>query len=232
MKIIISPSKEQLEIPNNIKTTNPLFVKKAENLANKLKHLSVEEIKVAFNCSDKIAHEVKNSYSNFNQNKYPALFLFNGLQYKNIDVKSLNDNEITFLIENLYIVDSLYGILRGSDLISKYRLDYKTKLSFFDYSYYKNDINEILDEKIINLCSKEFSKCIDNEKLFTINFLQRVNGVVKSYSTHTKIARGKFVRYLASKNSTSFSTIRSFNYDNYHLIEESSSEISFLKEIT
>lgn len=232
MKIIISPSKEQQEIPNNIKTTNPLFVKKAKTLANKLNQLSVEEIKVAFHCSDKIALEVKNSYSNFNQNKYPALFLFNGLQYKNIDVKSLSDNEINFLIENLYIIDSLYGILRASDLISKYRLDYKTKLSFFDYSYYKKDINEILDEKIINLCSKEFSKCIDHEKLFTINFLQRVNGVVKSYSTHTKIARGLFVRYLANKNSTSFSTIRAFNYDNYHLIEESSSEISFLKEIT
>ncbi len=232
MKIIISPSKEQQEIPHNIKTTTPIFLKKAKNLVKKLNELSIDEIKVAFNCSDKIALEVKNRYSNFNQNGYPALFLFYGLQYKNIDVKTLNENEIKFLLKNLYIVDSLYGILRASDLISKYRLDYKTKLNFFDYNYYKNDINEILDEKIINLCSKEFSKCIDDEKLLTINFLQRVNGVVKSYSTHTKIARGKFVRYLAKKNSTSLSVIKAFNYDDYQLIEETESELSFLKNIT
>lgn len=232
MKIIISPSKEQQEIPHNIKTTTPLFIDKARNLVTQLNKLSLEEIKVAFNCSDKIALEVKKRYSNFNQNNYPALFLFNGLQYKNIDVKSLNENEINFLIENLYIVDSLYGILRASDSISKYRLDYKTKLTFFDYSYYKDDINEILDDKIINLCSKEFSKNIDKDKLITINFLQRVNGVVKSYSTHTKIARGNFLRYLAKENSTSLLSLKSFNYDNYHLIEESTSEISFLKIIT
>lgn len=232
MKIIISPAKEQKEIPFNFVPTQPIYTKKVDLLIRHLKKLSVKQLQKAFKCSEDIAKNVHSYYQNFNFVTHPALFLFNGLQYKNIDVSSLSDEQIHFLLENLFIADALYGILRSSDEISHYRLDYKTKLPFFDYNYYKKELDEFIDEPIINLCSKEYSKNLNQEKLFTIDFVQKVKGNVKSFSTHTKIARGKFIRYLAQNMSTSISTIKEFNEDGYYLKYESERGLTFQKDFS
>ncbi|MDC7250272.1 MAG: YaaA family protein [Sphaerochaetaceae bacterium] len=229
MKIIISPAKEQLAQPYNFNPTNPIFQNKAEALVSSLKKCNKDKIEKAFKCSSDIAQNVFNSYQNFNKEVHPALFFFNGLQYKNIQVQTLKEDEIQFLIENLYIADSLYGILRASDNISHYRLDYKVKVPFFDYNYYKKELDEFIKEPIINLCSKEYSKNLNQDKLFTINFVQDVKGKVKSYSTHTKMIRGKFIKYLAQNKSTSLSVIRKFNIDDYYLIDENNKEMTFKK---
>jgi len=231
MKIIISPSKQQKKIPYDFIVSEPKFHHKANYLASKINELSVAEIKKVFKCSYEIAQSVKVNYENFNNSVHPALFLFSGLQYKNIDVETLNNREIDFLLENLLIADSLYGILKASDSISEYRLDYNTKLPFFSYNYYKEDLENCVDEIIINLCSKEYSKNLKQDKLFHINFIQNLKGNIKSYSTHTKIARGRFVRYLAKCDSTSFDVIRAFNIDNYYLTFESENSITFQKDI-
>lgn len=231
MKIIISPSKEKKTLPFEFETTKPYFFNKAEFLVKKLKKLDVNQIQLAFKCSKSIAKDVYISYQNFNEIVHPALFYFNGLQYKYLDVLSLEKDEISFLLDKVLIADALYGLLRATDEISNYRLDYKTKLPFFNYDYYKNDLDEIIDQPVINLCSKEFSRNLNQDKLFTINFVQNLNGKIKSYSTHTKIARGKFLRYLAKNKSTSFDVIKKFKEDGYYLISESKSELTFQKDL-
>jgi cytoplasmic iron level regulating protein YaaA (DUF328/UPF0246 family) len=229
MKIIISPAKEQIAQPFNFNPTTPIFINKANYLVEKLKKYNKDELEKVFKCSSNIAQNVFDYYQNFNKEVQPALFFFNGLQYKNIGVQTLKEAEIKFLLDNLYIADSLYGILRSSDNISHYRLDYKVKLPFFNYNYYKKDLNEFIQDPIINLCSKEYSKNLNQDKLFTINFVQDVKGKVKSYSTHTKIIRGKFIKYLAQNKSTALSVIRKFNIDDYYLIDENNKEMTFKK---
>ncbi len=229
MKIIISPAKEQIAQSYNFNPTTPLFQNKAEALVASLKKYNKDEIKKIFKCSSTISQSVFDYYQNFNKEVHPALFFFNGLQYKNIEVKSLKNDEIKFLLDNLYIADSLYGILKASDNISHYRLDYKVKLPFFGYNYYKKELDEFIKEPIINLCSKEYSKNLNQEKLFSINFVQDVKGNVKSYSTHTKIIRGKFIKYLAQNKTTSLSIIRKFNIDDYYIINEDNKSITFKK---
>jgi hypothetical protein len=229
MKIIISPAKEQLAQPYNFNPTTPIFINKANYLVKKLKKYDKDELEEIFKCSSDIAQNVFNSFQNFNNEVHPALFFFNGLQYKNIGVQTLKEDEIKFLLDNLYIADSLYGILRASDNISNYRLDYKVKVPFFDYNYYKEDLDEFINGPIINLCSKEYSKNLNQDKLFTINFVQDVKGKVKSYSTHTKMIRGKFIKYLAQNKSTALSVIRKFDIDDYYLIDENNKEMTFKK---
>ena len=232
MKVIISPTKEQKKTPYNFEGTKPLFSQKANKLVFQLNKMSIEQIQTSFKCSENIANKVFSYYQNFNKETHPALFFFSGLQYKNIGVDSLKKSEINFLLDNLLIADSLYGVLRSSDVISHYRLDYTVKLPFFSYDYYKEDLDTAIESKIINLCSKEFSKNLNPSKLFNINFVQKVKGKTKSYSTHTKIARGKFVRYLAQNLSTSLDVLKKFNVDGYFLKSSRENELTFQKSIS
>jgi hypothetical protein len=230
MKILISPSKQKQKIPYNFEPTIPIYQAKADYLVNKIKKLSIKKIITAFKCNENIAKQVFEDYKKFNLESYPALFFYSGLQYKNIGVDTLEDDQVKFLLDNLYIIDALYGILKPTDLISNYRLDYHTKLSFFNYNYYKKDLDAQINERVINLCSKEYSKNLNQENLLTISFLQNVKGQIKSYSTHTKIARGQFVRYLAIEESSSIDVLKKFSWNNYYLKDSFPNELIFQKD--
>ena len=233
MKIIISPAKKMKRKKYSIATTKPLFFDDAEQIANKIKLYSIPELKKAFKCSDKIATEVYNKYQTFNEKLYPAIYLYDGLQYKNIDVMSMLDEELDFLCDNLLIADALYGLIKPSDLISEYRLDYLSKFDFVQPSFYKNKISKVLTEPFINLSSNEYGSILPEELAININFIQNLNGVEKSYSTNTKIARGTFVRYLAQNKDTSIEILKSYNEDGYKLDTANSDDknITYRKEV-
>lgn len=230
MKVIISPSKEKSFKAYDYTTSNPIYLRKTKSLVKKLKLLNISEIQKSYKCSLKIAEKVYYDFNHFGEITHPAISYFNGIQYKYLSVETLKNDEIDFLIKNLYIADSLYGILRANDLISEYRLDYHTKLPFYNYDYYKKEINEVIDEKIINLCSKEYSKNIDNNKLFNIEFVQNKKGIIKSYSTETKIARGVFIRYIAQRKSLDIENLKQFKLNGYSLIVNDEKGLKFLKK--
>ncbi len=230
MKIVISPAKKMLKLDDFIKdSSNPMFENKANEIVSLIQKMNISEIKEAFKCSDLIAQNVYNIYKTYGKDKYKAIFLYNGLQYNNIDILSLDKSNIDFLNENLLIIDALYGFIKPYDLISEYRLDYKTKLDYIPKKYYKEKAKEIFTDTIINLASKEYSEILPQDKLFTINFLQTINNKTKSYSTATKIARGKFINYIAKYKSLDINTLKSFNLDDYRLIDENEKGLTFKK---
>lgn len=229
MKFIISPAKKLERSNYSGITYNPKYQEKANEIAVKLSKLTCTEISKAFKCSDVIAKGVKEMYANFNKERTAALFLYKGIQYKNIEVDSLKAVQLNYLRDNLIICDALYGFLGPCDLISPYRFDYKTKVDFSTISFYKEEAKKIFTEKVINLASKEFSEILPQDKLFNINFVQEVKGTTKSYSTATKIARGKFVNYLARMQNTNLQVLKDFSEDGYQLIEETENSLTFKK---
>ena len=224
MKIIISPAKKMNKKPYTIIPTIPMFNERANKLASLIKEYEIGDLQKAFKCSNKIAQQVFEMYKNFGKVTHPALFLYDGIQYKNIDVTTLEKKEIAFLNKNLFIADSLYGLLRPTDLISPYRLDFNTKFSFVNIANYRDQLRNILTSPVINLCSKEFGALLPPEKTITIHFLQKIKGITKSYSTYTKMERGRFVRYLAKKGDTSMQTLFSYSDNGYTLDRKNSTE--------
>lgn len=222
MKIIISPSKKLSKKNYKVTPTAPIFNKKAIEIANRIRKYNKDDLKHAYRCSDKIAEEVYGMYQNFNTSTYPALYLYDGIQYKNINIQSLDDTQLSFLDTNLFIADALYGLLRATDSISNYRLDFNSKFQFSTLTYYKNEIGKIIKEPFINLCSQEYSEIIPKDLAINISFIQTVKGISKSYSTYTKIERGKFVKYLAEKQDTQLSTLLSYNKNGYKLDKKNS----------
>ncbi len=224
MKIIISPAKNLLKKDFWGTPTTPIFKDDAAKIAKKLKSFSIEELKRAYKCSDKIAEDVYSMYQNFNKTTHPSLYLYEGLQYKNIEIKALEKDQLEYLNENLYIADALYGLLRATDEISPYRLDFNSKFPFKTEEFYRKKLEKVIIEPYINLCSKEYSSILPPSLAINISFIQTVKGVSKSYSTHTKMERGRFIKYLAIQGDNQLSTLRSYNQNGYVLDKENSSD--------
>lgn len=234
MKIIISPAKKLLKKSYNCNISTPIFYNKAIEIANKIKEYNQEELKIAFNCSEKLSKDAYEMYQNFNNSTHPALYLFDGLQYKNIDIKNLERSELLFLENNLLISDALYGLLRATDTISNYRLDFNSKFPFSTIDYYKSEIKNIIKEPFVNLCSKEYNSILPQDLAINISFIQCIKGACKSYSTHTKIERGKFVNYLAKEKETNLDILKAYNQNGYKFdsINSSKNNIIYKKHIS
>ena len=59
---------------------------------------------------------------------YPALYLFDGLMYRNIKRKNLTKEEEQYIKNHLLITSSLYGVIPALAPIAPHRLDFMTKL--------------------------------------------------------------------------------------------------------
>ena len=62
----------------------------------------------------------------FNGSSKPAVFMFDGAAYNELDVQSLNEQDILYMTDILDFI-SLYGILKPLDRLP-YRLEMGTKL--------------------------------------------------------------------------------------------------------
>lgn len=230
MKIIISPAKNMVNNQSiNQKIDTPILIDKTINIFNKLKSLNKTELTSLWKCNLKMVDSLYNELHNTNLNKdlIPAIFRYDGLVYKNINPLSFNGLELDYIKKHLRIISGFYGVLRPFDGIIKYRLEMQSKLkidSFNNlYDYWGDSIyKEIIDDShiIINLASKEYSKCLEpyltkEDKFITIAFMEKINEKYVSKNTYSKMARGLMVNYLAKNNITNIEDIKSFNLEGY-----------------
>lgn len=90
---------------------------------------------------------------------------------------------------------------------------------------------------IVNLASKEYSKCIydyidDKTRFITCVFGEVVGKKVIEKGTLAKMARGEMVRFMAEKQIEDVEEIKSFNRLNYSFVDELSvnSIYTFIKK--
>ena len=199
MKIIISPAKTMKPCKETTGTI-PLFEKKAEQIREELIHDPELFIKYGYN--EEKTNLIKEKMKD--QHKYQAIHYFNGTVFKQIS-STCNDS--------MYILDAMYGLLRPSDLISFYRLDYLMYPKYYDY--YKESINEILSKEdlIIDLASKEFTRYIEHPHKITIDFILLENNKIKRPSMILKKCRGMFVNELLKGKELKEITVEGFKYD-------------------
>ncbi len=241
MKIILSPAKTfkpQSEV-NFTHDTIPLFQKDADRIIEVLK--SVDDLKAFYKCSSKVAQEAESYLKRFNSNRSTAaIFTYGGLVFQNLNSRTLDEKQIIFLQENLFILSGLYGILRPLDLISPYRLDISQNLPAFKkllpsgnlYSFWEDKITATLNnhlqegEPLLNLASAEYSKAVDSQKLkgpfVTVDFMQYQGDKMKSLATYSKQARGLILRYIADGQIESIEKLKSFSQSGYRFCAEAS----------
>ena len=171
MRIIISPAK-QMRVDNDTLACPdlPVFLEKAAVLKDWLNSLSYEEQKKLWACNDKIAHENHERFSHMDlyQNLTPALLAYDGIQYTYMAPSVFEEAYFDYVQERLRILSGFYGVLKPLDGVTPYRLEmqakasvngYKNLYDFWGDSLYREVLPE--DRVIINLASKEYSKCIE-----------------------------------------------------------------------
>ncbi|HEY8364755.1 MAG TPA: peroxide stress protein YaaA [Haloplasmataceae bacterium] len=238
MRIIISPAKKINVDTNSLDYYQlPHFIKDTEILLDYIKSLSYDKLKSIWNCSDKIAlynYKLIKSMDLYH-NLTPAILAFEGIQYQYMGQKVFTSKEFAYLEEHLRIISGFYGILRPFDGITPYRLEMQAKLGgIIDslYEFWNRKIFDFLFSEtncIINLASKEYSKCIsnyldDDKNFITCIFGELHNDKIVEKGTLVKMARGEMVRFMAKNQIKNIDDIKCFNSLNYKYIEELSNQ--------
>jgi hypothetical protein len=248
MKIIISPAKTLNFDKIDFNTfTQPYFLDKTINIISELKKLSVQDIQKKLKINENLSILNQKRYQNFdtknNSNSKQTIFSYDGHLFKNIDIDSLKIDDLEFLQEHLFILSTLYGVLKPFDMIMPYRLDFLTDIKVNEktlYEYWKDDItsylNDIDDDIIVNLASNEYFKVINtkklNKKVINIIFKELNKGKYKTMSMSAKKMRGIFLNFIAKNRITTVSDLIDFNKEDYYFSKENSNEsnLVFLKD--
>lgn len=233
MKFILSPSKRQVANPSTGQLPEPHFLKDAERIAKQMKKLSARQLANRLGLSDKLSAEVYEIWQAWApEGGTPSLAMFQGDVYDGLDFDSLSDSEKKYALENSYIASALFGVLRGSDSVSPYRLDLNDKvkvgsstlLSFWKKK--KDDFN-VDASLLVDLTSSEYTPLIpkdDSLRLVRVDFKEEKGGKLKTVSFFSKKARGQFARWMVQSGVNDLNQLKDFNLDGYQLNSEVSSE--------
>ena len=244
MKIIISPAKKM-----NVDTDTfapmglPVFLSCTKELMDYMKGLSYEEAKKLWACNDKIAAQNFERYAQMNLERglTPAILSYEGIQYQYMSPMVFSETALDYVQKNLRILSGFYGIVKPFDGVTPYRLEMQAKASigrFKDlYEYWGDSLYQELtsdgDRLILNLASKEYSKCIEkylgeNDLFVTCIFGEEIDGKVVQKGTLAKMARGEMVRFLAENEIDSLEGVKKFHGLGYEFSEELSGEKEYI----
>ncbi len=237
MRIIISPAKKMNVDTDTLAPEGmPVFMEQTGQLLKWMRDLSYEEAKALWKCNDKIADQ---NYRRFQEmdltkNLTPAVITYEGIQYQYMAPAVFGGKEAEYVQEHLRILSGFYGVLKPFDGVVPYRLEMQAKASDAGdlYRFWEDRIyREVTDKDhfILNLASKEYSRCVEKylqpEDVFlTCVFGELADGRVKQKGTFAKMARGEMVRFLAERQAEDPEQIKEFDRLDYHYSEEYSDE--------
>ena len=244
MKIIISPAKK-MNVDTDVfgHTDLPVFLSRTKELMDYMKGLSFSEAKKLWSCNDKIAEQNFERYATMDLERQltPAIISYEGIQYQYMSPMVLSEDGLEHIQKHLRILSGFYGILKPFDGVTPYRLEMQAKASvgsFKDlYEYWGDSLYQELtsdgDHVILNLASKEYSKCIEKyvgkgDLLVTCIFGELIDGKVVQKGTLAKMARGEMVRFLAENQVDTLDGVKQFQGLGYQFFEELSSEKEYI----
>lgn len=244
MKIIISPSKtkkinnlpvelKNISIEENDFYPEILYPKITNEIIERIKMFSVEEIEKKFKLKKDKAEKLLEFYQNYeNEKSGNALASYTGVAYKSIGIDTFDIEDFEYLKSHLVILSALYGILTPYTNIKEYRLDMTN--SIFEnkslYEVWKNSVNEYFEKEdiILNLASKEYSKLIKSDNLIDFEFWNDTNGKLKQISTNSKKMRGFTLNYIVKNRITNINNLKDITLNEYVFNKDMSSKKKFV----
>lgn len=247
MRIILSPAKKMNEETDILAPQGlPVFMDHTEEIMRWMQALSYEEAKKLWGCNDSIARQ---NYERFQQMDLyqrltPAILSYEGIAYQYMAPSVFANGEFSYVQEHLRILSAFYGVVKPMDGVTPYRLEMQAKARIAGtkdlYAYWGDRIyREVLDDShvIVNLASKEYSKCVekyltDEERYITCVFGEISGEKIVQKGVYAKMARGEMVRYMAEHNVQQPEEMKEFDRLGYAFREDLSGEQEyvFIKE--
>ena len=262
MKIIISPAKKMnVDTDTLAYRSVPVFLDETAELLKWMKNLTFAQAKELWKCNDKIAEQNYRRFQEMDleRNLTPAVIAYEGIQYQYMAPAVFGGAETDYIQEHLRILSGFYGVLKPFDGVVPYRLEMQAKASeagdlykFWGDKLYREVVRKekpvsgtpgteppMLESSgadknlIVNLASKEYSKCVEKyltseDRYLTIVFGELTDGKVKQKGTLAKMARGEMVRYLAEHEVEDPEGIKGFDRFGYCFDEALSNEQEYV----
>jgi cytoplasmic iron level regulating protein YaaA (DUF328/UPF0246 family) len=239
---------ETIAAISSAKRTSLCDQDKTHTIVNIMKKKSETELKSLLSLSPPLAKTAHMYWQDFSMDKNKredafAVFTFNGPAFQGISAHNCNKSTLSYMAQNLFILDPVFGVLRSLDTLQPYRLEMGCKgvVSSCDpnakketlASYWKESVTSYLGRELIksankeqsasilaNLASDEYSSSIDVASLppntIYINAVFRHQGRI--LAVHSKRARGLMARYLSETNAKTLEDVSNFNLENYTCI--------------
>lgn len=239
---IISPSLTMEECSDAYtELTVPKQIDMMKKIVDKIKTFTKDEMKDVMKINDKLYEVSKERYEKikYDLNGSPAISLYTGTVYKNINASTFDKEEIEFCRKHVRILSGLYGLLNPYDSIYEHRIEMKMPIHINGkdlYGYFGKSIYECLiseDREIVNLCSNEYSKAIipyltSEDRFVSCSFKVNKNGVLKTLSVEAKAARGKMVNFIVKNKINNMESLKEFNENGYSFRKDLSSETEYV----
>ena len=245
MKIILSPAKKMVTDTDSIAPVGmPDFLDKTTKILSWMKSLEKEELKAIWKCNDKIARQNFDRLENMDLYHMltPAILSYEGIAFQYMAPAVIEDGQFEYIQKHLRILSAFYGSLKPLDGVKPYRLEMQAKVTIGNtrnlYDYWGDLLYQsVIDDSriIINLASKEYSKCIEKylspkDTYITITFCELSGEKLVTKGTYAKMARGEMVRFMAERGIENPADIQEFNRLGYRFREDLSSEKEYIFE--
>ncbi len=245
MRIILSPAKKMNEDPDTLACMGlPGFLDQTEEILDWLRSRTQEELKKLWACNDRIAEQnfERLAHMDLRSNLTPAVLSYEGIAYQYMAPAVFEEGQFEYIQEHLRILSAFYGVLRPMDGVTPYRLEMQARASIGGYKdlyalWGRRLYEAVRDESgiILNLASKEYSKCIESclsgEDIYiTPVFCEEAAGKLVTKATYAKMARGEMVRFIAENRIENPLEIRSFDRLGYRFRKELSSDTEYVFE--
>ena len=243
MRIILSPAKKMQHDENGPAYRDlPIFLSDAEKIKDSLKEKSFSELKALWACNEKITKQniERLSSMDLREKLTPAILSYDGIAYQYMAPTVFETEMLSYVQEHLRILSGFYGIVRPMDGVTPYRLEMQAKLEIDGaknlYEYWGDRLyKEVRDSSgiIINLASKEYSKCIEKylqpgDRYISCNFYEEQEGKLVQKGVYCKMARGEMVRFMAENRIEEPEKIKLFSVMGYRFSKELSSEKEYI----
>ena len=243
MRIIISPAKKMNVREDILNYRNlPVFLEETDRIMDWMKSLSLEEAKTLWGCNEKLAKQNFERFAKMELRRRltPAILSYEGIQYQYMAPAVFENQMLAYVQEHLRILSGFYGVLKPLDGVTPYRLEMQAKAKVDGagdlYDFWGDRLyREVLDDShiIINLASKEYSKCIEKyllpkDRFITCIFGELSNGKVVQKGTYAKMARGEMVRFMAGNNISKPEEMKQFNRLGYRFVDHLSTDMEYV----
>ena len=247
MQIIVSPAKKmRIDTDSFAWRELPVFLPQTEQLFSRLKGLSYDELKALWKCNDSIAAQNVERLQSMDlyKNLTPAIMAYEGIQYQYMAPGVFTQEALEYVQDHLRILSGFYGLVKPFDGLIPYRLEMQAKLPVNGakdlYAFWGDSLAKVLWDEgdvVINLASKEYSRCVsqyvpEGKRFLTCAFCERKEGKLIEKGTLCKMARGEMVRYLAEIQAQNPEELKDFFRMGYRFSAEDSTDITyvFIKE--
>ena len=217
-------------------------MEQTEEILRFLQDLSYAAAKKLWVCNDRIAEQNYDRLKSMDlyHRLTPAILSYEGIAYQYMAPVVFESGEFAYVQEHLRILSAFYGVVKPMDGVTPYRLEMQAKAKVAGtkdlYEYWGDKLyREVLDDShiIINLASKEYSRCIEKYLLpediyITCVFGEISGGKIVQKGVYAKMARGEMVRFMAEKQIKDPDEVKKFDRLGYKFRADLSDERTFV----